>query len=51
MNISQRILILVKDFPEDLKNRVDDGKISFVVQDYFQQNASNGNVWYMRGVL
>ncbi|KUJ06319.1 S-adenosyl-L-methionine-dependent methyltransferase [Mollisia scopiformis] len=42
---------LKRDFPRDLIDLVDEGRISFVVQDYFQPNASDGNVWYMRGVL
>ena len=42
---------LQKNYPEDLQQQVTDGRISFVVQDYFQPNESDGNVWYMRGVL
>ncbi|KAJ4290825.1 hypothetical protein N0V90_010020 [Kalmusia sp. IMI 367209] len=42
---------LHKNYPDDLRHRVDDGNISFVVQDYFEPNVSDGNIWYLRGVL
>ncbi|ORY03752.1 S-adenosyl-L-methionine-dependent methyltransferase [Clohesyomyces aquaticus] len=42
---------LKENFPDQLQPRVRDGQISFVVQDYFQSNVSDGDVWYMRGVL
>ena len=42
---------LMQNYPEDLKSKVADGSISFVAQDYFKPNVSDGAVWYMRGVL
>lgn len=45
------VLTLIKEYPEELQEHVKKGKISFVTQDYFQPNQSDGDVWYMRGVL
>ncbi|KAF2733981.1 S-adenosyl-L-methionine-dependent methyltransferase [Polyplosphaeria fusca] len=42
---------LKKDYPAHLSERVQNGTTTFVTQDYFQPNVSDGNAWYMRGVL
>lgn len=28
-----------------------DGTIQCITQDYFEENASRGDIWYLRGVL
>ncbi|KAK4940363.1 hypothetical protein LTR10_019469 [Elasticomyces elasticus] len=40
-----------KAIPTELKEGLDNGRISFVEQDYFKPNNSIGNVYYLRGVL
>ncbi|KAK6369519.1 hypothetical protein LTS17_009425 [Exophiala oligosperma] len=46
------VLKTVKEnIPDELQQNVNDGSIQFVQQDYFQPNASRGDVWYLRGVL
>ncbi|PNS15934.1 Sterigmatocystin 8-O-methyltransferase [Sphaceloma murrayae] len=40
-----------KAIPEDLKDAVERSQITFQEQDYFKENVSEGDVWFMRGVL
>ncbi|KXH59668.1 hypothetical protein CSAL01_04748 [Colletotrichum salicis] len=42
---------LKTNLPEDIAQRSADGKVKCVVQDYFQDNAAEGDIWYLRGVL
>lgn len=43
--------MLKNSYPAELQQQVQQGDISFVVQDYFKPNTSEGEVWYARGVL
>ncbi|KAK1621458.1 S-adenosyl-L-methionine-dependent methyltransferase [Colletotrichum phormii] len=42
---------LKTNLPEDIAQRAADGKVNCVVQDYFKDNAAEGDIWYLRGVL
>lgn len=42
---------MMQAFPEDLKPRLVDGALQIVVQDYFEENACEGDIWYLRGVV
>ena len=43
--------LYTQTFPEDLKPRLNDGALDFVAQDYFEENLSQGDIWYLRGVV
>ncbi|KAK1728520.1 hypothetical protein CaCOL14_011768 [Colletotrichum acutatum] len=42
---------LKTNLPEDIAQRAAEGKVECVVQDYFEDNVAEGDIWYLRGVL
>ncbi|KXH47147.1 hypothetical protein CNYM01_12547 [Colletotrichum nymphaeae SA-01] len=42
---------LKTNLPEDIAQKAAEGKVECVVQDYFKDNAAEGDIWYLRGVL
>ncbi len=47
----KRLIRFGQRIPADLLPKVQSGDITLVEQDYFQDNVSRGNVWYLRGVV
>ncbi|KAH7392868.1 S-adenosyl-L-methionine-dependent methyltransferase [Pyrenochaeta sp. MPI-SDFR-AT-0127] len=37
--------------PSDLSPKLTHGSIQCIVQDYFKENVSEGDIWYLRGVI
>ncbi|KAL2877127.1 hypothetical protein SGCOL_007519 [Colletotrichum sp. CLE4] len=51
LKVIKGVLPWLNNLPKDIAQRAADGKVKCVVQDYFKDNAAEGDIWYLRGVL